>query len=124
MRNEKGFTLIELVMVIVLLGVLAAVAIPKFIDIGDEAKDAALNGVVGGMGSAMSINYGARSVSATKGSAVANCTDVSSLLAGGVPSGYAVTAQVIAPGATVACTVTPSDPGTLATLTFQGIGIL
>ncbi|MBK7546835.1 MAG: prepilin-type N-terminal cleavage/methylation domain-containing protein [Rhodoferax sp.] len=43
---QRGFTLIELVMVIVILGVLAAVAIPKFVDLKSDARTAAL-GVVG-----------------------------------------------------------------------------
>ncbi len=48
-QNEEGFTLIELVMVIIILGVLAAVAIPKFIDLSNEAKLAAEKGMVGGV---------------------------------------------------------------------------
>ena len=47
--NSKGFTLIELVMVIVILGILAAVAVPKFQDISTKAKEAATLGVVGGV---------------------------------------------------------------------------
>ena len=38
LRNEKGFTLIELITVIVILGILAAIAVPKFIDISGQAK--------------------------------------------------------------------------------------
>jgi prepilin-type N-terminal cleavage/methylation domain-containing protein len=55
MKREKGFTLIELVMVIVLLGILAAVAIPRFVDLGASADRAAANGGVGGIQSGISI---------------------------------------------------------------------
>ena len=47
-NNSGGFTLIELVIVVVLLGLLAAVAIPRFLDVTDRAEDATVEGVAGG----------------------------------------------------------------------------
>jgi len=55
--NQKGFTLIELVMIIVILGILAAVAIPKYQDLSDEAKEAAARGSLGAVRSAITIYY-------------------------------------------------------------------
>jgi MSHA pilin protein MshA len=65
MKNEKGFTLIELVMVIVLLGILAAVAIPRFVDLGASADQAAADGGIGGIKSGVSIFNASQRVSGT-----------------------------------------------------------
>ena len=45
-RNEKGFTLIEIIAVLVILGVLAAVAIPKYISMMDESRNSAAQGAI------------------------------------------------------------------------------
>src|SRR5882672_2732595 len=55
--NQKGFTIIELVVVIVILGILAAVAFPKFQDLSGDAKRAAVKGAVAAFQSAAVITF-------------------------------------------------------------------
>jgi prepilin-type N-terminal cleavage/methylation domain-containing protein len=57
LRNQKGFTLIEIIAVLVILGILAAVAIPKFLDLQNDAKKAAARGFVASGQSAISMGY-------------------------------------------------------------------
>ncbi len=56
-RDQRGFTLIEIIMVIVLLGIIAAIAIPKYIDLRTEAADATASGIVGAIVSSAAIGY-------------------------------------------------------------------
>lgn len=58
-QKQHGFTLIELVIVIVILGILSAFALPRFADLGSDARAAALEGAIGSVKSAASIAHSA-----------------------------------------------------------------
>ena len=64
MKTQRGFTLIELIIVIIILGVLSAVAVPKFMDMSGSAHNAAARGIAGAIASATAVNYAARAAGA------------------------------------------------------------
>lgn len=109
--KQKGFTLIELIAVIVILGILSATAIPQFLDLRNDARNAAAAGVGGGIASATAMNY-ARGVAQGGATTLTTCAEV------------ATAAVTLIPGATVSgLTVTVAGTGYLmASVSAPGTG--
>ncbi|MEZ8105633.1 type II secretion system protein [Vibrio cortegadensis] len=67
MKKQGGFTLIELVVVIVILGILAVTAAPRFLNLQDDARNSALEGLKGAMSGAGAITYGKAAIEGQEG---------------------------------------------------------
>ena len=84
MKKQAGFTLIELVIVIIILGILAVTAAPKFLNLQDDAKKAAADGVFSGVSSAMQLVYSKSALEGEEKAAKTNNPTPSVGSAGGV----------------------------------------
>ena len=89
---QRGFTLLELVVVIAVVGVLLVVAMPKLLGTSTDARQAATNKVAGTLSAALAQNYAIRAADNSKGVVMRSCSVAGNALQGGTPTGYTIVA--------------------------------
>lgn len=115
MFKRNGFTLIELVIIIVIIGILAAIAIPKYLDLQTEAKAAAEKGTVGGVRAGIEIYFAKNKAfpatldSATNGACATANKCFTTVLTDGVDSDWTKATNAYTGPTTAVYTYTPAS---------------
>ncbi len=133
-KHQSGFTLIELVVVIVILGILAATALPRFVDLTGDAEQASIDGITGAITGGNNINYATYLVrqdgtppttgviDTTGGCAVATAQALLGSGSTDITSGYTLlpVPAALATDASIQCTLTHTASGASAVFTLTG----
>lgn len=99
MKRQGGFTLIELVVVIVILGILAVTAAPRFLNLQDDARSASIQGLKGAMSGAAGITYGKAAIDGQDGATGAISVGTSTLnLVNGYPEATSTALSLVVEG--------------------------
>lgn len=111
--GKKGFTLVEIVIVIVLLAILAAIAYPRYLDLRDDAHKSTDQAIIGSWRAGVHIFFARNKSFPDTQDELVGC------LEGGVPTGWTVTWNAgTPPTATIECNGLPSD-GTKQSWTYN-----
>lgn len=88
LNKQSGFTLIELVIVIIVLGILAATAAPKFIDLQSDARESALSGVKAAMEGGATLTYSKAAIAGLENASGATSVDIGNNTSISILNGY------------------------------------
>lgn len=121
MTKEQGFKWLELAIVLVVLAILAAIAVPKFRDLTLDARNNAIKAVATSLSAANTANLAVRKKDPKKGVPILNCLDVANALQGDkLAAEYSIVGAPVADGKTVSCVV-KGPKETQASFTATGI---
>ncbi|MBF0152498.1 MAG: prepilin-type N-terminal cleavage/methylation domain-containing protein [Magnetococcales bacterium] len=119
--QEGGFTMLELVMVVVVLGILIAVVLPRFTNLSSDARSATVWGIAGHISSANVSNVAACGAGYANCVTINDCAGGDALLQTGLPTGYTISPSSVGRGVVNAgCIISDNTTGASATFTITG----